>query len=82
VDELAVRVELPSEWDQAAVRLLDSLDVSAENALDPESPWARLGCWVVTVAAIGVSIELSRQGLRARRPDAEHVTTSALPVKR
>jgi hypothetical protein len=82
VDELAVRVDLPAEWDRAADRLLDSLDTFAGNPLDLESPWVRLGCWVVTVVAIGVSIEMTRQGLRARQPDVEPATTPSLPVKR
>ena len=82
VDDLAVRVDLPAGWDEAAARLLDGLAAAADDSSDPESGWVRLGYWIVTVAAVGVAIELSRQARRGRRPDADPETSPALVVKR
>jgi hypothetical protein len=81
VDELGVRVNL-SGWDQTAARLLDELDAAARDSLDPESPWVRIGYWVVTTAAVGVAVELGRLGLRARRPVPDPADTPTLPVRR
>jgi hypothetical protein len=81
VDELAVRVDLPEEWDRAAARLLDGLAATAETA-DPGPDWARLGYWAVSVAAVGVAVEFARQAARARRPEGETGDTRPLVVKR
>src|SRR5204863_471785 len=37
VDDLAVRVDLPAGWDEAAARLLDGLAAAADDSSDPES---------------------------------------------
>jgi hypothetical protein len=82
VDDLAVLVELPAGWDEAAARLLGGLAAAANDPADPETGWVRLGYWVVSIAAVGVAVELSRQALRGRRPDADPGTSPALVVKR
>jgi len=77
-----VRVDLPAGWDEAAARLLDGLAAAADDPADPETGWVRLGYWVVSVAAVGVAVELSRQAVRGRRPDADPDTSPGLVVKR
>jgi hypothetical protein len=76
-----VRVDLAG-WEQTAARLLDELDAVTRDALDPESPWVRIGYWVVTTAAVGVAVELGRLGLRARRSGPDPAETPTLPVRR
>jgi hypothetical protein len=69
-------------WERAATRLLDGLDAADRDALDAESPWVRLGYWVVTTAAVGVAVELARQGLRVRPPGPDAADTLRLSVRR
>jgi hypothetical protein len=78
---LGVRVDLVG-WEQTAARLLDGLDAAVRDPLDPESPWVRIGYWVVTTAAIGVAVELGRLGLRARRLSPDPAYSPTLPVRR
>jgi hypothetical protein len=80
-DELSVRVDLGG-WERTAARLLDELDAAVRDPLDPESPWVRIGYWVVTTAAVGVAVELGRLGLRARRLGTDPAGTPMLPVRR
>jgi hypothetical protein len=68
VDDLAVRVDLPAGWDEAAAHLVDGLTAAADDLADPEAGWTRLGYWAVSLAAVGVAVELSRQAARGRRP--------------
>lgn len=74
--DLSLHADL-GRWGAAVGRLLDGLDT---NFPDAESPWARLGYWALAVGAVGVSVELTRQGLRVRRP--EPVDGPPLPVAR
>jgi hypothetical protein len=69
IDNLDLRLDAAA-WANAAGRLLDRLD-AALDPLDGESPWARLGYWALTVGAVGVTVELTRHGLRARAPEPE-----------
>lgn len=78
LDDPSLRADV-GRWAASVGRLLDGLDVGA-GLPDAESPWARLGYWALTVGAVGVSVELTRQGLRARRP--EPVDGPPLPVAR
>ena len=66
-------------WAATAGRLLDGLDGVAD-ALDGESPWVRLGYWALAIGTVGVTVELTRQGLRARSPDPLQGPT--IPVTR
>jgi hypothetical protein len=81
VEDLAVRVDLPAGWDEAAARLVGGLAADGEEPPDLESGWVRLGYWVVSIAAVGVGVELTRQATRARRPAAAD-GPPALVVKR
>lgn len=67
IRDLDLRVTL-SGLSATAGRLLDGLD-AVGDALDAESPWMRLGYWVLAVGTVGVTVELTRQGLRARQPE-------------
>ncbi|HEX3147257.1 MAG TPA: hypothetical protein VHR66_04195 [Gemmataceae bacterium] len=78
LDDLDIHVNLDG-WAQAATRLLNGLDAMT-SPLDGESPWVRLGYWALAVGTVGVSIELTRQGLRARSPEPED--DLVLPVTR
>jgi len=66
IGDLALRASV-ADW-AAGGRLLEGLDAVAD-ALDAESPWVRLGYWTLAVGAAGVTVELTRQGLRSKRPD-------------
>jgi hypothetical protein len=78
LDNLELRFNL-GDWSDAATRLLDGLDAVA-GLPDAESPWARLGYWALVVGTVGVTVELTRQGLRARQP--EPASGPPLPVRR
>lgn len=78
IGELDLRVNLAG-WTATAGRLLDGLDGVA-NALDAESPWVRLGYWALAIGTVGVTVELTRQGLRAKPPDP--LQGPPLPVTR
>jgi hypothetical protein len=69
IDDLDLHVDL-GRWANTATRLLDGLD-AVVSPLDGDSPWARLGYWALAVGTVGVTIELTRQGLRTRRPESE-----------
>jgi hypothetical protein len=79
LDDLTVRLRA-GELEQAARRLLDGLDRVIANVTDLDSPWVRLGYWIGTAAAVGVAIELTRHGLRTRRPRLDLRTSARLPV--
>jgi hypothetical protein len=80
-DELSVRLDV-ADWEHAAKRLLDGLDRVLLDGTDTDSPMVRLSYWLGTAAALGVAVELTRHGLRARRPRVEFRITSGLPVNR
>ncbi len=67
-DDLTAPVDVDG-WEQATSRFLDSLETAIQNPDTdiPESPWIRLGYWAVSVGAIVLAVELTRQGFRARR---------------
>jgi hypothetical protein len=69
IDDLDLHVDLAG-WTNTATRLLDGLD-AVVGPLDGDSPWARLGYWALAVGTVGVTVELTRQGLRTRRPESE-----------
>jgi hypothetical protein len=64
---------------ETATRLFDGLD-AVVGLPDAESPWARLGYWALVVGTVGVAVELTRQGLRAKQP--EPAGGPQLPVTR
>jgi hypothetical protein len=78
VGELDLCVNLAG-WSATAGRLLDGLD-AVPHALDAESPWVRLGYWVLAIGTVGVTVELTRQGLRPKPPDP--LQGPAIPVTR
>ena len=67
LDNLDLRLNV-SDWAEAATRLLDGLDTLV-GLPDAESPWARLGYWALVIGTVGVTVELTRQGLRAKEPE-------------
>jgi hypothetical protein len=67
--DLDLHVDL-GRWARTAARLLDGLD-AVVSPLDGDSPWARLGYWALAVGTVGVTVELTRQGLRTKRPESE-----------
>ena len=69
LDNLDLRVDLGG-WARTAGELLDVLD-GVGSPLDAESPWSKLGYWALAVGTVGVTVELTRQGLRTRSPDTE-----------
>ncbi|MBO0700620.1 MAG: hypothetical protein J2P46_19645, partial [Zavarzinella sp.] len=67
IGDLELHVDLAG-WANAAGELFDGLD-AVFSPLDGESPWARLGYWALAVGAVGVTVELTRQGLRKKSPE-------------
>jgi hypothetical protein len=68
-----------SDMAETATRLFDGLD-AVVCLPDAESPWARLGYWALVIGTVGVTVELTRQGLRAKQP--EPAGGPPLPVSR
>jgi hypothetical protein len=66
-DDLSLQLNLAG-WANAASRLFSGLD-AAVGLPDAESPWARLGYWALVIGTVGVTVELTRQGLRAKQPE-------------
>lgn len=81
LDELTVRLNV-GDLERAATQLLDGLDRVLLDGIDSDSPLVRLGYWFGAAAALGIAIELTRHGLRARRSSLDLRTTITLPVKR
>ncbi len=78
VDALVTRIDVDN-WKETATRLLDSLESATRDPLAPESPWLRIGYWVVSIGAVGVAVEWARQSTRVRHP---HNETPFLLVRR
>jgi hypothetical protein len=81
LDDLPISLSV-AEWEHAAKQLLDGLDRVLIDATDLDSPIVRLGYWIGTAAAVGVAIELTRHGVRARRPNLDLRLSARLPVIR
>jgi hypothetical protein len=78
IGDLDLRVHLAG-WTATAGRLLDGLDAVVDT-FDAESPWVRLGYWALAIGTVGVTVELTRQGLRTKPPDP--LRGPSLPVTR
>jgi hypothetical protein len=78
IEDLDLRLNL-SAMTETATRLLDGLD-TVLSPVDGEPPWIRLGYWTLAIGTVGVAVELTRQGLRAKAPDSEE--GPKLPVTR
>ncbi len=81
LDELSVRVNV-ADWERAATQLLDGLDRVLLDVTDSESPVVRISYWIGAAAATGLAIELTRNGLRAKRPTLAFSNTAFAPVNR
>ena len=73
LEDLDLHVNLAG-WANSAAHLLDGLD-AVLAPLEGESPWARLGYWALAIGTVGVTVELTRQGLRTRLPERNESPT-------
>lgn len=78
LENLELRFNVP-DMAETVTKLFDGLD-AVVGLPDAESPWARLGYWALVIGTVGVTVELTRQSLRARQP--EPASGPPLPVTR
>ncbi len=64
-EEFVAKVDVDS-WEQSATQLLEGLESAARDPGETESLWVRIGYWAVSIGAVGLAIELTRQGFRVR----------------